>query len=531
MLSHENLKSFLRVHGITAVVVLVAALTQLYVLSRPLDFLLTNLLPDDAFYYFEIARNIAQGFGSTFDGLTPTNGYHPLWMLVLSPLYALGNMLGWEDTMMPIRAALLLSLLMNIGTIICVSRILARYTAHIWVQGFGLMFFALNPFFLYGSLNGLETSASLFLFSVFFLYTLSLHSPVSVRALTVLGALGGIMVLARLDYIFYVAAVFIWLFFSVSVHGGVRRVLIAGCACAVFIVPFFLFNYLNFDMVLTSASGANELVNQVLIEQDHGGGFFQMVKASVYSLHLQFGELMTRTGAPELALIFIGAFLVSVALGKVFVPRTFSEVRPIHAFIVGFFLLFLINVAVRLVAREWYFISFGVLLSIAVVVVLDVLAKNSSWPVQAKKITLILLVFVTASLFFTWWHKEQNYPMVQQREMYATAQWFNEHVPPQTSVAMFNAGIVGYFSNARVINIDGLVNNQAYKAMQERDLYAYMKRIGIEYVTDFDIYLDYRYRSFFGVADIRTYLLEVARPALGAHTRGGNGIGIYQFIP
>ena len=37
---------------------------------------------DDAYYYFEIARRIADGGGSTFDGLNTNNGYHPLWMLV-----------------------------------------------------------------------------------------------------------------------------------------------------------------------------------------------------------------------------------------------------------------------------------------------------------------------------------------------------------------------------------------------------------------------------------------------------------------
>ena len=37
---------------------------------------------DDAFYYFQIARNIATGHGSSFDGIHHTNGYHPLWMLV-----------------------------------------------------------------------------------------------------------------------------------------------------------------------------------------------------------------------------------------------------------------------------------------------------------------------------------------------------------------------------------------------------------------------------------------------------------------
>ena len=46
----------------------------------------SSLFVDDAYYYFEIARNIARGNGSTWDGLHTTNGYHPLWMVMLLPV-------------------------------------------------------------------------------------------------------------------------------------------------------------------------------------------------------------------------------------------------------------------------------------------------------------------------------------------------------------------------------------------------------------------------------------------------------------
>src|SRR5579871_74863 len=42
---------------------------------------------EDGFYYFKIAQHVARGEGSTFDGLHPTNGYHPLWLLCLVPVY------------------------------------------------------------------------------------------------------------------------------------------------------------------------------------------------------------------------------------------------------------------------------------------------------------------------------------------------------------------------------------------------------------------------------------------------------------
>lgn len=47
-----------------------------------------TLLSDDAGYYLGVARNIADGNGSTFTGLASTNGYHPLWTLLIVPLAA-----------------------------------------------------------------------------------------------------------------------------------------------------------------------------------------------------------------------------------------------------------------------------------------------------------------------------------------------------------------------------------------------------------------------------------------------------------
>ena len=46
-----------------------------------------SLTHEDGFYYFKIAQQVAGGHGSTFDGQNPTNGYHPLWLLLLVPLF------------------------------------------------------------------------------------------------------------------------------------------------------------------------------------------------------------------------------------------------------------------------------------------------------------------------------------------------------------------------------------------------------------------------------------------------------------
>jgi hypothetical protein len=43
---------------------------------------------DDALFYVQIAREIVQGHGVSFTGVTPTNGFQPLWLGVLLPLAA-----------------------------------------------------------------------------------------------------------------------------------------------------------------------------------------------------------------------------------------------------------------------------------------------------------------------------------------------------------------------------------------------------------------------------------------------------------
>ncbi len=63
---------------------LLLALTAAFFFARFLpanNFLI--YFDDDFFYYLVVAKHIAAGQGSTFDGSHLTNGYHPLWMLVI----------------------------------------------------------------------------------------------------------------------------------------------------------------------------------------------------------------------------------------------------------------------------------------------------------------------------------------------------------------------------------------------------------------------------------------------------------------
>mgnify|MGYP001100851924 CR=1 FL=1 len=76
--------------GLIALALLGTALRLGLVWSGACD---NRVVADDAFYYFAIARNVAAGLGPTFDGLAATNGFHPLWLLLLTPVFALAHAL------------------------------------------------------------------------------------------------------------------------------------------------------------------------------------------------------------------------------------------------------------------------------------------------------------------------------------------------------------------------------------------------------------------------------------------------------
>src|SRR3712207_1758034 len=61
----------------TALLVLATVVVALPVYVSPFMF-----FPDDALFYPQVASNIVTQHWSTFNGITSTNGYHPLWMVL-----------------------------------------------------------------------------------------------------------------------------------------------------------------------------------------------------------------------------------------------------------------------------------------------------------------------------------------------------------------------------------------------------------------------------------------------------------------
>ncbi len=92
---------------------------------------LLGFVPDDAFYYFGVAEHVREGWWFSFDGLTRTNGFHPLWALVITPVLAVaGHQFAYVLVAGTILTALAIAVLARCSEHLWDGRVAVAFTFH-----------------------------------------------------------------------------------------------------------------------------------------------------------------------------------------------------------------------------------------------------------------------------------------------------------------------------------------------------------------------------------------------------------------
>jgi hypothetical protein len=112
-LSNPKLDKYLQL-----AIILLVGLPHLLIIVSNQDIVLTWFNTDDAFYYFKTAQNIVEGQGVSFDGIARTNGYHPLWLMVLLPIFTLAK----YDLILPLRFVIALQVALGLGSALILYR-------------------------------------------------------------------------------------------------------------------------------------------------------------------------------------------------------------------------------------------------------------------------------------------------------------------------------------------------------------------------------------------------------------------------
>jgi len=200
------------------IIIVLVMLASFYVAFSPANSLTNWYNNDDGFFYFKVAQNIVAGHGVTFDGINATNGFHPLWMLICIPVYALIK----GDLISPLRVIVFLFGIMQSVSVIIIYHLFAKRISKLFsfilTTTFGFSWLVYSNTFTGGLESALSFMLVLILLSKGISYRCSKNKQI--KSLIIIGIIASLTVLSRLDNLIFVTLFGVWLFFDRKENGS-----------------------------------------------------------------------------------------------------------------------------------------------------------------------------------------------------------------------------------------------------------------------------------------------------------------------
>lgn len=469
-----------------------------------------QLVTDDSYYYYQIARGVSETGRLTFDGDTLASGFHPLWMAICVLLYLV------SDGLLP-YVVTILSLGLFMAYFFYCRRLVAGPRLESRTALLFLLLLTANPVLASNGWNsGLETPLAM-LFLIALLEACFFQATEGRGSLPRAAVLCSLLFLTRLDSILFayplMAFVFrrqlashrlaaalpaIVLLGHVAVHTGLFGVAVPASTDAVRFLSmgdrarqysrvFHTGYFIDFPVHLRQA----------------GRNFLEVVTTALGVESRLFGS----TAIAKLMAIAAAALV----LGQLLVLRRrnsrhtrFQAAVSERLLVAGISLVLLAGTVyvttVRLFQfRSWYYPPLAIVLIFAGLLVVSADAGRvgvDRWLVVA--ISAVALVSAASTLALA---ARPERPCSRARVIGPALERAGEG-----RVGAFNAGIYGWASRGKVVNLDGVANQSAFESFRRMDFLGYLSRARIAYIFDVD-----------APAHIRQLILDLSRPDAASH--------------
>ena len=443
---------------------------------------------DDSFYYFQIAYNLSQGKFSTFDGgITQTNGYQPVWMLLITPLYWIFDK---ETALFGIKAFEIMLVAGGVA-LIAAAAWLARLAWLLLVAALPTLY--RNPHEL---LLGLEAAAAMFALALLIL-AVCLYMRRPERWKWALASIAFALPWVRIEYIAISLAVTVALCaiewsrqerrsLRLSELANIRHAYIPLIGAIAGMLVYFAYNGIVFGGILP-VSAVTKLAWMQNRWAEEGG----------YNLAQNFWDTLAQRGG-----VFDHALLIAFEICAYLLLAWWLALRSndrrdwlLLAFMVGVF-----GVAAGHIAKFaqsvltmhpnaapayelWYFVPAYIMealiipirLYIAIYLIRRFIARR--WSVAANALNACVVVISAALLLgtadfaqpFRWVDKKSGQLHLDwELHSYMGAQVINRALPEGSVIGSWDAGVIGYFSHFPVVNLDGVVNSYDYFHAQHK---------------------------------------------------------------
>ena len=458
---------------------------------------------DDSFYYFQIAYNLSQGKFSTFDGgITQTNGYHPVWLLLITPFYWIFDK---ETALFGIKAFEIMLVAGGVALIVLAA----------WLMrlAWPLLFAALPMLYLDPRelLQGLEAAIAMFILALLIL-TVCLYMRAPQRRKWHIAALAFALPWVRIEYIaisLAATAAICAIEWSrqerrslrLSELSNLRYAYIPLIGAVAGILVYFAYNRLVFGGILPVSAVTKQAWSQLRWAQEGGYGLVQ-----------NFGDTL-RVGAFDYELLIAFEICAYLLIAWRLALRS-NERRDwlLLAFLVGVFGLaagHIAKFAQTVLATHpdfrhqiWYFVPAYLMTALIIPIRLYVaihLIRRFLAPrrrIAANVLGIIAFIIGTAFLIgiagfaepFKWVDgKSRNVSRDWEIAAYMGAQVMNRALPEDSVIGSWDAGAVGYFFRFPVVNLDGVVNSYDHfhaRHIQQTEGINFYRRYGITHFAN-----------------------------------------------
>lgn len=503
-------------------IVLLVLIPHLFIILGSQNIVLTWFNTDDAFYYFKTAQNIVEGQGVTFDGVARTNGFHPLWMILLLPIFTLAKV----NLILPLRLVIALQVTLGLGSALILFRF-CRQRCSGWVAFLVALFWAFTPLiyevvYKGGTEAGLNAFFLVLLWWQFYQVSEQLaRGKINFSRIVLLGGIASLALLSRLDNVYLVFIVGGWLLLRFWRQPGEEFLTLLST------LKWWLKLGFSYFTPLVTTLGAYLVVNQIYFSSampvsgkikrwwgtqkytvygnppkdldDFFEEFFSatnsvgpwaVVMDPLHRFSAWFGALgpglKWLCGLAVVALM--GLLIILVYRNRKYFLETIWHWNLIPLLISCLIQIVYYKALGHVAQKGWYWIAEMFFVVLLLGILFEIVARQIERLPQGRNLLAISALILTAALLMPYaqfsYRALTNSDPTDEHFYLQRAHFLEENTEPGALIGMTGSGSSGYFVQDRtVVNLDGLISSMEYFVhLQNATADEYLESIGVDYI-------------------------------------------------
>lgn len=485
--------------SMTAVLYFASGFFHLPIVAR------VNVFPDDSFYYMTPALNIANGLGPTADTITLTSGFHPLWMGVLVGL----GLLVQLDKALFFGSVVILGLAFHAASALFIYLTGVRFVPRLLAWGWALIYLV-SIKGLHDAISGTEASLVVLLLAIF-LWHETRFGQSSVSRSAQRGVLFGLLFLARTDAIFFIAT-YLLVDVCIELYGfrtdgkchvnkWLKHLTVTVTTMGLMMLPWLAIAWITYGSLFQNSLLMKTFWRSRVLQD---ASIMEQVNFSV-GMYLAWVR-QAITGIYPLMLLLLFFFLSGVVSAQRFLKVEHTTTTAPHAIsnptksqflgliamagaLLGYYLGAGLFYAVRFsFVREWYYGSARILWPV-LGILLCAFIFPSYWRPKMERLCLPIAiaqgVVVLGMAFAAITYPFSEYGATRGAGQFVVmAEYIKNHLPEDAIIGAYSSGILSYFSDRRVVNLDGLANVDILEVASSGEMDRYLDALGITWLAD-----------------------------------------------